>query len=88
MKKTAKPSHVRLVTATAVVEKQPWSKERVLAEARKRTAEMKLEDEPAHAIQRALAVLLVEASWSEEQFIDALCADIIFRRRQTDLRLS
>jgi len=52
-----------------------WSQERVLAEARRRTKELFTAN--SVAVQRMLADLLVEAGWEEDDFVDALCKDVI-----------
>lgn len=52
-----------------------WSKDQVLAEARRRTKEQF----NSKKTQEMLSQLLAEAGWTEEDFIDALCQDIIHR---------
>ena len=52
-----------------------WTKDKVLAEARKRTRALMTDN--TVRVQRMLDGLVKEAGWSEEEFIDALCADII-----------
>ena len=54
-----------------------WSKERVLKEARRRTREVK--DQNQSRLQEALAILMKEAGWKEDDFIDALCKDVMAR---------
>lgn len=56
---------------------EKWTEERVLAEARRRTKELFTDN--SKRVQLMLAHLLVEAGWSEEDFIDALCQDAIRR---------
>lgn len=61
--------------ATVTVLKPRWSENKVLAEARKRTKELF----HPKAVQEMLAGLLKEAGWSEDEFMDALCQDVIKR---------
>ena len=59
------------------VVKVRWSEAQVLAEARKRTKELTV-DHPSK-LQKVLGNMLIEAVRTEEQFIDALCQDVIKR---------
>lgn len=59
----------------AKVFRMKWSREQVLSEARGRTKEL-YTDNPKR-VQEMLAGLLAEAGWSEDEFIDALCQDVI-----------
>lgn len=52
-----------------------WSQEKVLAEARRRTKE----HFNSKGTQVMLSGLLKEAGWTEDEFIDALCQDVIRR---------
>lgn len=54
-----------------------WTESRVLAEARKQTAHLNV-DNPVKLLAM-LGTLLRDAGWTEEEFIDALCQDIIAR---------
>lgn len=67
MKTIPKPIHKTQVTR--------WSKETILAEARKRTAAMPADN--ASGIQKMLDELVREAGWTDAEFIDALCNDVI-----------
>ena len=55
------------------------SQERILAEARKRTAALSTEEtsDNASRIQKMLDELVREAGWTDSEFIDALCKDVI-----------
>jgi len=59
--------------------KARWSQERILAEARKRTAALSTEEtsDNASRIQKMLDELVREAGWTDSEFIDALCKDVI-----------
>lgn len=61
--------------ATVTVLKSRWSEKQVLTEARRRTKELF----HPKAVQEMLASLIKEAGWNEEEFIDALCQDVIKR---------
>jgi len=50
-----------------------WSQARLLNEARTRTKRLA---EPVK-VQEMLGNLLIEAGWEEDEFIDALCQDVI-----------
>lgn len=63
------------VTSKGTLPMIRWPQERVLAEARRRSQEHL---EP-RKIQQMLTDLLREAGWSEDEFIDALCEDVIRR---------
>ncbi len=52
-----------------------WEKEVVLAEARAITKQMTT-DNPIR-LRTALADLLLKAGWNDEEFIDALCQDVM-----------
>lgn len=55
--------------------KERWSQERVLKEARKRTHEQMVES--AKQTQRLLDELLREAGWTNEEFLDAFIQDVV-----------
>lgn len=59
-----------------------WSKERVLQAARQRTEGLNATN--SVKVQEMLAQLIVEAGWSETDFIDALCHDVVTRNQPTD----
>ena len=54
---------------------EKWPRTRVLSEARKRTKELFTDN--SKRIQAMLADLIAEAGWTEDEFIDALCSDVI-----------
>ena len=56
-----------------------WSQERILAEARKRTTDLSVDitSDNASRIQKMLDELVREAGWTDAEFIDALCKDVI-----------
>ena len=56
-------------------EGEKWSREKVIREARLRTRELFTDN--SRRVQVMLAKLLEEAGWSEDEFIDALCQDVI-----------
>ena len=62
-----------------IIKANKWTQEQVLREARKRTKELFTDN--SKKIQTMLANLMVEAGWSEEEFIDALCQDVITKGR-------
>jgi hypothetical protein len=55
-----------------------WDTERILNEARKRTAELMSDN--TKRVQSMLEDLMKEAGWSESEFVDALCTDVIQRK--------
>jgi len=57
-----------------------WSEARLLVEARKRTKELFTDN--SVRVQKMLSNLLKEAGWNEEEFIDALCKDVIAHGKQ------
>lgn len=63
-----------------------WSKERVLAEARSRTAELKDHDKGVAEVQAMLALLITEAGWTEPEFLQALTQDVVARTRKRHLK--
>lgn len=67
----------RQATVT-VLKTAKWSSSRVLAEARVRTKELF----NPKAVAGMLQELLKEAGWSEDEFMDALCKDIIKKGRR------
>lgn len=50
-----------------------WSKDQVLSEARRRTKD----EFSQRGTAKMLAELLAEAGWSSDEFIDALCQDVV-----------
>lgn len=71
-------SNRRNAVATVTVLNPKWSSERVLAEARRRTKELF----NPKGTQKMLDGLLKEAGWSSDEFIDALCQDVIRKGSQ------
>lgn len=69
---TAVPSYCNGTKQTA---RPRWPEHRVLTEARKKTQSMS--PDMSVQLQQELATMLVTAGWSEEEFIDALCKDVI-----------
>src|SRR5579885_1614584 len=62
-------------TSTARTLRQKWSQEQVIKVARERTRSM----DRAHAVelQRMLDGLILEAGWSDEEFLNAFINDIV-----------
>lgn len=80
-KKTQSGQYVKVALPASQAKALPrtlkWSKERVLKEARRRTREVK--DQNQSRLQEALAILMKEAGWNENDFIEALCKDVMSR---------
>lgn len=73
MKPTKKNTNTSARRETRV---QRWTQDRVLAVARQRTREL---THDLNKIQGMLAQLMVESGWSNEDFSNALCLDVIQR---------
>lgn len=61
-----------------------WDTERILRESRVRTAALMTDN--TKRVQEMLEDLMEEAGWTESEFIDALCTDVITRRRPSSSR--
>lgn len=66
--------------------KTKWTREALLAEARRRTAGM-VQIDPA-IVQKMLESLVVEAGWEEKDLLNALCTDVIKRSTRPPPRMS
>lgn len=84
MNSTNKPTRPSLIMTIA---DERWTTQRVLAEARRRTRELAALDRSVCVVREMLANLLLESGWNEEQFIDALCRDVVRRQRLTNRRV-
>ena len=54
-----------------------WPADRLLKEARRRTADLMTDN--TKRVQEMLSVLVAEAGWTDSEFVDALCSDVIVR---------
>lgn len=63
-----------------------WSREEVLAEARRRTAAMVLQT--PISIQKMLESLVKEAGWGDNELLDVLVKDLVRRSTRPPPRLS
>ncbi len=64
-----------------VATKARWPEQQVLAVAREKARAL-MGDGQNKQLQAELAAVLVEAGWTEEEFIDVLCKDLIAKSKK------
>lgn len=63
-----------------------WTRDEVLAEARRRTAAMVVQT--PNGVQKMLASLIAEAGWEDNELLDALTSDLVKRATRPPPKVS